>query len=255
MIDTENPYKVPEGSALSVSGGRTSGYMFQHIIAAWGGVLPETVYPIFCDTGKEHTGTYKFLDEMENHFCHKIYRIKRPHDGYDTPYDALLAERKYLPNAVTRFCTEELKVKPIIKFMKERGHNFYTNVIGFRADEPARLKRKALECSKDFQSFMPMAIAKVTKPMVLEWWRGRNFDLDIPPGCGNCEGCFLKSYKTLVAIEQRVPGTLTWYNGWEKRVGATFTTEYSMDQIQDFAGRQGQLFQPEENSVDCACHD
>ena len=33
------------------------------------------------------------------------------------PYDKLITKRKFLPNPVTRYCTSELKIRPMKEFM------------------------------------------------------------------------------------------------------------------------------------------
>jgi 3'-phosphoadenosine 5'-phosphosulfate sulfotransferase (PAPS reductase)/FAD synthetase len=60
-----NPYRLEEPAVISVSGGRTSGKMLREIMDAYGGRLPDTIRPVFCNTGKEHAKTLDFLHEME----------------------------------------------------------------------------------------------------------------------------------------------------------------------------------------------
>lgn len=45
-----NPYLIHGPAILSISGGRTSGFMLRQIIDAHGGKLPADVVPVFCNT-------------------------------------------------------------------------------------------------------------------------------------------------------------------------------------------------------------
>ena len=64
-----NPYKLELDfpHCINVSGGKSSAYMLHKIIGANGfnRVWPETIVPIFTNTGKEMPQTYDFLHEME----------------------------------------------------------------------------------------------------------------------------------------------------------------------------------------------
>lgn len=63
-----NPYVIPEGTnvVLSVSGGRTSGYLLKQVIDANGGSLPKGCVAIFQNTGKEKEATYQFIKNMSD---------------------------------------------------------------------------------------------------------------------------------------------------------------------------------------------
>jgi 3'-phosphoadenosine 5'-phosphosulfate sulfotransferase (PAPS reductase)/FAD synthetase len=59
---------------------------------------------IFCDTGREHDKTYKFLNDFEAFENIPIVRLK-----YEGGFERLIEKRKALPNIMMRFCTIELK--------------------------------------------------------------------------------------------------------------------------------------------------
>ena len=58
-----NPYKIEGPALISFSGGRTSGFMLKKIIDAHGGLLPEDVYVVFANIGKEMRQTLDFVNE------------------------------------------------------------------------------------------------------------------------------------------------------------------------------------------------
>ena len=95
------------------------------------------------------------------------------------PFAALIAKRKYLPNPVARFCTSDLKVKPMSEWMRKH-HKEFTTVIGLRYDEGRRVARLRGDSSRDIA--MPLADAKATRQTVLEYWAASPFDLTLPNG-------------------------------------------------------------------------
>ena len=61
-MDIHDPYRIPRPAVISFSGGRTSGYMLEHIVAAYGGTLPDDIAVVFANTGLEHPVTLDFVD-------------------------------------------------------------------------------------------------------------------------------------------------------------------------------------------------
>ena len=131
-----NPYKIPTPALISFSGGRTSGFMLWNIINAYDGKLPEDIHVVFANTGKEAPETLDFVHEVSQKWDIKIHWLEmylgkeRPiyrtrEVTYETaarngePFEELLDHRKYLPNPVTRFCTSELKIKVMYRFMRK----------------------------------------------------------------------------------------------------------------------------------------
>ncbi len=215
-----NPYKIQGPALISFSGGRTSGFMLWNIIQAHGGTLPKDVYVTFANTGKEAPETLDFVHEIGQKWGVKIhwlelyfgeerpvYRTKEV--TYETasrngePFEALLDRRQYLPNPVTRFCTSELKIKVMSRFMRKlRGHKNWYNVIGLRYDEPRRVA-SALKQYEAWTNITPMNDAKHTVKDVTDFWEQQNFDLNLTNFggktlAGNCDLCFLKGKDTKV---------------------------------------------------------
>lgn len=115
----------------SISGGKDSLASYIETTAKWGGRYE--IIPYFCDTGWEHELTYDYLDYIESKIG-AIVRLKS--DKYDG-FEDMCIKRKMIPSRVKRFCTEELKVFPSVKFMREwkaKGYRII-NVVGVRKDE------------------------------------------------------------------------------------------------------------------------
>ena len=258
-----NPFKITGPALVSFSGGRTSGYMLWHIIQAHGGVLPDDVHVVFANTGKEREETLRFVHECEIRWGIKIHWIEQSDRkaksyndrfievGYNSasrngePFRALIERKKYPPNSVMRFCTTELKIEPMKFFMKAQGYKKWTNVVGLRADEAHRVARgiSANDKGKDpWVSVFPLFEAGVTERNVRTWWSEQEFDLQLLPFEGNCDGCFLKARPKLMEVERTKAGTLQWWANIEAKIGATFRPEYSYSELIDAVRRQGDLF-------------
>ncbi len=124
-----------------------------------------------------------------------------------------------------------------------RGPNAarHVRLIGLRADEPSRVDRvlsrtlfaegaTTAKCTVRTQPpgelpYFPLFDAGFTAADVIGWWQGRDFDLDIPSGAGNCVFCFMKGTRQLVALaagpdERRRAGAPTdmgWWADFEQR--------------------------------------
>ena len=276
-----NPYKIEEPALISFSGGRTSGFMLKKIIDAHEGQLPEDVYVVFANTGKEMPQTLDFVDECSDKWNCKIHWLeleiaeKRPiyrtkEVTYETasrngePFEALIKRRKMLPNPVMRMCTQELKMNVMKRFMKQKNFTDWTNVVGLRYDEPNRVAKQNRQNDSDknaWDSICPLYQDKVTIKEVLEFWDKSNFDLKLTSQngqttAGNCDLCYLKGTKTLTTIIKEKPELADWWIAQEKNIDATFRKNGSYINLVDLAKleeRQIELF--DDDSRSCFCHD
>ena len=89
--------------------------------------LPEIEY-LFCDTHKELPETYAYLKKLEILLGKKI-KILEAKRGFD---HWLAIKRGFLPSPQIRWCTEQLKIIPIEKFI---GNDEAISYIALRADE------------------------------------------------------------------------------------------------------------------------
>jgi 3'-phosphoadenosine 5'-phosphosulfate sulfotransferase (PAPS reductase)/FAD synthetase len=278
MID---PYKIPTPALISFSGGRTSAFMLFNIIKSFGGKLPNDIYVVFANTGKEAPETLDFVNEISKKWDiqinwlelyisneRPIYRTKQV--TYETasrngePFEALLNKRKYLPNPVTRFCTSELKIKVMYRFMKNiKGHKDWFNVIGLRYDEPRRVA-SALKQYNVWTNLTPMNDAKHTVKDVSNFWKKQNFDLNLTNAngktpAGNCDLCFLKGMDTTISILKERPHLADWWIKQEKKFGEHDGAKFRKDrpsyiELVDISHKKLTLFDDDE-LMTCFCHD
>ena len=256
MSSMSNPYQLPGGNIqISFSGGRTSAYMLHQILQA-NGDLPERCQVMFANTGREMPETLDFVFECGSRWAVPIIWLEyaRP-DGKvgcrvvgnnsasrnGEPFEILLKSKKYLPNAVTRFCTTELKILPMKRYLtKQLGWKHWTAAVGIRADEAHRAKTD----SKDRWAYWyPLADAGVTKRDIYEFWKSQPFDLQLEnvngaTPLGNCDMCFLKSEKILAHIAKTMPDKADWWIRMEQETGSTFRKDRNLAEFTDFVGRQ-----------------
>lgn len=263
-----DPYRIEGPALISFSGGRTSGYMLHEVLRAHGGTLPSDVHVTFANTGKERPETLHFVHDCGAHWGVAVRWLERREGGFaevgfnsasrsGEPFAALIAKKKYTPNAVTRFCTVELKIMVMRDFARSLGWDQWTNIIGLRYDEGMRVL-KALarndEGKERWKCAMPLAKAKVTRQAVMAFWAEQPFDLQLKSYEGNCDLCFLKARNKLAAIIRENPGIERWWTEQETIGKGRFVTEYSYADLARDVRNQGHLFDgwvEDEHDVEC----
>jgi hypothetical protein len=204
-----DPFKITGPTCISFSGGRTSAYMLWRVLQSNGG-LPDDAVVCFANTGKECEETLEFVRDCAVNWLVPITWLEfRDTESkfevvtFETasrngePFEALIRKRNYLPNPVTRFCTIDLKIRPIGRYLltlgmadtKTEAENM--SMIGMRADEQRRAAKIA------DKSRIPLVTAGVRKEDVGAFWKAQPFDLNLPNNNGvtmhgNCDLCFLK---------------------------------------------------------------
>lgn len=284
-----DPFRVEGPACLSISGGRTSAYMLHRILQAHGGALPDMVVPCFANTGKEMPETLDFLHEIETRWAVPLvwleYRGKDA-DGkkqlaqvnYATasragePYEALIRDRRFLPNPVSRFCTVELKIRVMHRHLRVLGWTEWDQAIGLRADEQRRLSKMRARGSTEgsFETpIAPLADAGVTKDDVIAFWRTQPFDLRLPDAggntpLGNCDLCFLKGATRITSILRERPELGEWWANMEENVaanydihgqGGTFRSDRPTYRMMLNQARDQQTIFDDEPLGDCFCVD
>lgn len=242
-----NPFQIEGPAVISFSGGRTSGYMLRRILDE--GLQPD-VFVIFADTGKERAETHDFIQSCAVRWNVGIVRVERP-----GTFTQLITDRKFLPNPVTRFCTQELKIRPMRDYMLLHGYEHWTNVVGIRADEPrrvAKMREAAEKRSERWDIALPLAEAGVTLAEVDSFWKRQTFDLRLQPHEGNCDLCFLKGLGKRRQIIRDRPDLAAWWIEQEQRTGGTFRSDApTYAQI----AAQPDLFADSDALIECYCTD
>lgn len=262
-MDTQ--FQLPDGNVLiSFSGGRTSGYML-HKILETNGNFNERVKVVFANTGREMPETLDFVNECASRWGVKInwleYARKDGKVAFEevshnsasrdgAPLQQLFESKSYLPNVMQRFCTQEAKVRTIKRFLVSLGWKRWTNTVGIRADEAHRVKKST---DARWVNWFPLA-ESVTKQHVNEFWRKNDFDLQVAPGGGNCDGCFLKSEATLAAMLRTFPERMKWWDEMEQKIGSSFHKSRTYAELNSFIQAQGDWIFDDESFL-CQAND
>lgn len=266
-----SPFAIDGPAVISFSGGRTSGFMLRRILDE--GLRPD-VYVVFANTGKERVETLNFVHEIETRWSVpvswvefdpvKIYRVVS-HDTASRdgePFNALIAKKSRLPNAMIRMCTEFLKVRPMQAFNREvLGLTEWTSVVGIRHDEPRRWRILGQDPrSPHVIKIAPLVDAKVSERDVMAFWAAQPFDLRLKTHEGNCDLCFMKGILKREAIIRNNPELAEWWAKHEDQSGHVFRRDTpSYRQLLQMSTRQAQLFDNHEDdptdAMECLCHD
>lgn len=260
-----DPFKIDGPTCISFSGGRTSAYMLWRVLQSNGG-LPSEAKVIFCNTGKEEEATLQFVDRCSREWGVSITWLEfsaspekfsvvnfQTASRNGEPFAHLIAKRNYLPNPVARFCTSELKVLTIDRYMKAAGIPEYETMVGIRADE----QRRAAKMRDN--KLTPLVDAGVTQADVQAFWRANEFDLglDFRDGVtpkGNCDLCFLKGAHQIQSLIAEKPRRAVWWAEQEKAIGGTFRSDRpSYAQMAKFAEQQVDMFDRDEEAIACFC--
>jgi 3'-phosphoadenosine 5'-phosphosulfate sulfotransferase (PAPS reductase)/FAD synthetase len=266
-----NPFLIDEPTVISFSGGRTSAFMLYKVLEAHDMSLPEEAIVCFANTGKEDEATLQFVNDCAKAWNVKIHWLEyQPAEltkdrwkevDFETasrdgePFSALINKRSYLPNPVARFCTSDLKVIPIQKYMLSRGVEEFEQMLGIRADE----KRRAAKLRQGNRT--PLIDANFSQLDVQEFWKANSFDLGLKfqsgvTNLGNCDLCFLKGPNQVLSIIRDNPDRALWWAKQEHDIGGTFRSDRpSYSQMMKFATEQMDMFASTEEGIACFCGD
>ncbi len=150
-----------ERHILGLSGGRDSAalaiYMRQHFPS-----LPIEYF--FTDTGKELPEVYEFLDKLEGFLGRPIFRLNPDRD-----FDFWLAEyRNFLPSPRTRWCTRQLKLRPLEHWLRDDLNTGVVvhSYVAIRSDEPTREGYQATHAN--MRVHLPLREAGIDRAGVIE---------------------------------------------------------------------------------------
>lgn len=284
MIDLR--HFTPRGrTSISFSGGRTSAFMLWCVLQACGGKLPADVRVIFANTGREDERTLEFVRDCSWNWGVPITWVewRDTEQGFEIvdfwrasrngePFEALIRKRQYLPNPVTRFCTSELKIRTMGRFLRSLGWKDgegWDSFVGIRADEQRRVSKirargRSSECA-DEEMCLPLAEAGISVHDVAAFWRASPFDLMLPSVNGrtlhgNCDLCFLKPMAQRLSLIAEKPERAVWWARMETEgIGAGRGARFRKDEpgysaLASFAAAQADMFADDEPMA-CFCGD
>lgn len=243
-----NPFKIAGPAVINFSAGKTSGYMLHRCLEAG---LDDDVFVSIQNTAREREESLDFAHRVEVEWNVDLVWLERlPHADktdqsatylhsvgaiddetlrraltlcwrqviYQTAardgsvFAQLISERDHLPNPITRYCTTEMKTLTVERWMRSRGYDHWTEVMGLRADEPDRVARQRGGNGRKYRDVVcPLAEAGVDKSEVDAWWRTQSFQLELRPWEGNCDLCMLKGIAKIKRIMRDRPDLAAWW--------------------------------------------
>jgi 3'-phosphoadenosine 5'-phosphosulfate sulfotransferase (PAPS reductase)/FAD synthetase len=133
----------------------------------------DKVEAVFCDTNWEHEITYKHIAEVIEKLQVKLIVLSSK--KYLSFLD-MVQKKKRFPSTKARFCTEELKTKPMIDYVLEHKEHLIL-LQGIRKDESELRSKMEKQCSYFKYYSQPYGVDKngknkfhtYRKKEVLEW--------------------------------------------------------------------------------------
>lgn len=150
-------------------------------------------------------------------------------------FDELIQRKKMLPNQRTRFCTTELKLKPIFEYCY---FNFGLCVmnIGFRWDERHRAKKMLSDCNKAYYfkwkgkniewriPNFPLIEEEIDHEKIKKFWAENG---GVFPVVSNCDFCFFHRVAEQIEQLNQHPERANWWREQEETIGYTFANSHS----------------------------
>lgn len=133
---------------VSFSGGKDSQAC---LIKAAGKYGKDNMEAVFCDTGWEHPDTYRHVADTCRGMGIRLVTLKSKYD-----FLSLAVHKKRFPSAKARFCTSELKMKPMIDYILSLRESCII-IQGIRAGESEARAGMAEECMYFNSYFEPDA--------------------------------------------------------------------------------------------------
>jgi hypothetical protein len=269
----------------SISGGKTSAYLMQHYPSdinifslvrvedencLWMNGKDEKTRQLISDRiGKEFIGTaemdeiiYTILD-LEQFTGQEIKIISGR-----TFEEVIKDNYNYLPNKMVRYCTVEMKLKPIFNYLNSLEVLPVEMRIGYRPNEIERAERMLQRADENgiehFETIVgkrksqnkwgkvpyrkakfPLIDENITKDIIYNYWEGKNVRFAYR---NNCVGCVNRQPLMISHMATKERNKVEWFNNMELKTGNRFLSDVSFQSILKFS-TQGQLFTDEDFST------
>lgn len=221
----------------------------------------------FIGTLEEDTIIYTMLD-LEQFIGSKIDWVT------GKTFDEIIFRngKKYLPNVTQRFCTTEMKLKPLFDWWRDSINEVVEMRIGFRANEGSRAKTMLSKTNQNGNSTFKAIVGKrktQNKWADIEWqkptfpliedniykdtielfWKDKNVRFAY---MNNCVGCFHRNEVLLKLMSEKHPNKFNWFIEAEQELGCnvrTFKNGVNYQQIKN-SFKQIELFDDDFNECD-----
>jgi len=251
----------------SISGGKTSAYLYAHYPADYNLFAlvcnddPKCGHPDkklmqmandklskYSNDWGEFVGTpedpsiLKTVFDLEQKYGHEIIWLR------GISFDKLCMKKAAIPNQFKRFCTTEMKLLPIFEFCYYRVASTVKMRVGFRYDEKERADRFSTAVKHSFRCDIGkkrnihrwtetewrtgdfvLVKDKITHYQVYQWSKstGIYFASD-----SNCQNCFWKHEQQLRKNFDTNNAQMQWAKRLEKKMKRRFKSSMTMEEIE-----------------------
>ena len=217
----------------------------------------------FIGTLEEDAIIYTMLD-LEQYIGQKINWVT------GKTFDEIINKngKTYLPNVTQRFCTTEMKLKPIFNWWQNKFNKPIKMNIGYRANEGSRAKTMLNKTTKNgFSTFktivgkrktqnkwaniewqkpmFPLIDDNIYKDKIEKYWKDKPVRFAY---MNNCVGCFHRTPVLLKHLSDKQPNKYQWFIDAEKDT-RTFKNGMTYKQIKN-SFKQTSLFDDDFNECD-----
>lgn len=182
--------------------------------------------------------------------------------------------KKYLPNLTQRFCTTEMKLKPMFEWWQKNFNEPVEMRIGFRANEVNRAETMLQKTNQNgFSTFktivgktktgnknkwkdiewqkpvFPLIQDRIFKDTIEKYWSDKNVRFAY---MNNCVGCFHRNEILLKKMSEKFPEKFDWFCRQEENTGyntRTFKNGITYNKIRNHK-LQIELFDDDFNECD-----
>ena len=250
----------------SLSGGKTSSYLALHYPADYEIFALVQIEDIKCkpkDLGLIKYASEKlnkeFIATAESDLTLYAMRDLEQLIGKEiiwvagTSFDALNKKKKAIPNQQFRFCTTEMKLRPIFDWWYKNIGEKVKMGVGFRYDEKERAEKFTTSFNGivgiggggrnkwqeiDWrEGYFPLIENKITHYPIYQWAQKTGITF---PQDSNCVGCFWKPVQQLRKNWDNEPAKMQWFADQEKN--ATWKKEMNYEQIKTIGLQQDFFF-------------
>jgi len=236
------PFALPVNLVVSVSGGETS-MMMAHWLRENAPQHYRLVF-LFANTGEEREETLKFINRCSVEWrmpivwleavvhkgkkacTHKVVSFKKALRKGE-PFEKMLAKYAISNNSYPH-CTRELKLNPILHYMKKHHLKNAWRGVGIREDEN---HRKAIGATNNKIVYPFIDWVRITKKDVKKFWSSQTFNLGLDEHEGNCKWCWKKSDRKLFTLIQDRPDDFIFPANMEKKYGMLRPREDGSPQV------------------------
>lgn len=252
----------------SLSGGKSSSYMARHYPADYNIFALVTIDEKNCKPKDKSIIKYvsdkinkEFISTAEDDMTLFAMRDLEQLIGKNIiwvnsiSFDKLINKKSnLLPSSLRRYCTTELKIRPIFDWWYKNINQKIKMGIGFRYDE----KERAEKFSVDFKGIVGKNGTR-NKWDTIEWREGyfpmienKIFQIDVKkwadksgiifPNDSNCVGCFHKPNQQLRKNWNDNTNKLEWFAKMERKSKGTWKQKITYDEIRRIGLQQDFIF-------------